>query len=283
MAHFQINNNVLIEITYNHDEKVVEIPNTVKIIRKATIHFETEELIIPSSVQEIELDAFDRGDKLNSIICNSHYFIVENGCLYNKEKTIVYLTCRNALKEFVSPNTLKKVSSCAFYKNIHLHSVILNNNVEYIGKYAFAECFNLERLLLPQGSDLSICEGAFEDNELLRQITIPKCTSNIGRYAFARCKGLEKINIQSSKIKIIETGVFRDCKSLIRLDFLDGVEEIKELAFYECDELTEITLPSTVKIVGNNVFYNDNNLSVFSSSNAVINYCKSLSIPCYNK
>ena len=59
---------------------------------------------------------------------------------------------------------------------------IKDENVTYIGKYAFAKCSNLGRVNLPKVETVS--DYAFSDCGSLKTLSLPHCTS-VGYYAFA--------------------------------------------------------------------------------------------------
>lgn len=137
----------------------------------------------------------------------------------------------------------------------------------------------------------SIGENAFLDNETITSVTIPSTVTEICDFAFQYCYELQEINIPSG-VTTIGKGAFADCKSLMEISVdsknnyfkfsnmllsLDGkrllwypiegtasipttVEVICEYAFMACKFAT-ITLPTSLKTIESNAFYQCQNMS----------------------
>jgi hypothetical protein len=100
-----------------------------------------------------------------------------------------------------------------------LEKITLPQYVETIGKDAFTNCSNMEKISLP---DTLRC---------------------IKKYAFLS-SGLERIKISPGVIEI-ESGAFRGCIKLARVD-LPKIETIEECIFMDCESLKGIIIPSSI-------------------------------------
>ena len=86
----------------------------------------------------------------------------------------------------LSDGTVKIVSYYSEDKNVVIPSKIDGKAVTQIDDYAFAFCYSMESVTLPD-SVTSIGEYAFIDCTSLKNITIPNSVTSIGDYAFGYC------------------------------------------------------------------------------------------------
>lgn len=115
--------------------------------------------------------------------------VLEDGFIYNKDKTKLYFVPLNLSGNFEIPNTVKSIEYAAFYSCETLKSVIIPNSVISIGSYAFDSCAGLT------------------------SVTIPNSVTSIGYNSFSGCKGLKSVIIPNSVISI-GSDAFRDVKKL---------------------------------------------------------------------
>ncbi len=85
----------------------------------------------------------------------------------------------------------------------------LDYSVTSIGDYAFAYCYGLTSVTLPDGL-VSIGFSAFSNCTGLASITIPNSVKSIEGSAFAHCTGLTSITLPDS-VESISTGAFSSC------------------------------------------------------------------------
>ena len=126
-----------------------------------------------------------------------------------------------------------------------------------IGEYAFAECYSLERVYIPD-SVQTIGASAF-NGTAITEITIPKGMTEIGRYTFFGCSSLIKIDIPE-QITGIGAFAFTGCTGLESVTLPDSLTYIGDFAFSDCIRLKEIEIPGNVKEIGERVFYKCNSL-----------------------
>lgn len=285
MIKFNIHDGVLDGVLYLGNETVLEIPTDVKIIKRIKIEQNIKELIIPSSVEKIEVGAFLFGEKLNKItLKDNQYFTLYNKLLCDKKQSIVYLSERDITGNVVIPDTVKVINDYAFSFCKRIASIKINDNVNYIGAFAFTSCAKLSTIQLPKVNSLELKESTFENCWSLKSINIPHNVTAFGQGLFFDCHSLEKVEIKTDKIKIIPSKCFMFCEKLTRLDFNDGLKQIEDKAFLGCSNIVEISFPNTViEIIGDQVFDRDSNLTVFTSSHILKEYCNNHDIPCLNE
>ena len=195
----------------------------------------------------------------------------------------------NASKRYV------EVSYVEDPETVKIPSTITRGGVKYtvtsIGDDAFRYCSSLTSITLPSGLT-SIGHAAFLGCESLTSITIPSSVKSIGWDAFFECFSLTQIQVapdnpvydsRDNCNAIIETKsntLIFGCASTI---IPSSVKSIGEEAFYNCKSLTSINIPSSVKSIGEWAFAGCSNLtsitipsSVTSIGYAAFSYCSSL-------
>ncbi len=190
-----------------------------------------------------------------------------------------------------------------YYDGDYIKSVVINDGVTSIGKFAFRGCSNLTSVIIPD-SVTSIGDYAFincplpsitipdsvtsiEGNTFwncinLTSITIPDSVTSIGTSAFRGCRRLTNITIPDS-VTSIGQGVFEGCNNLTSITIPDGVTSIGANTFYTCSSLTSVTIPDSVTSIGTSAFRGCSSLtnitipdSVTSIGQGVFEGCSSL-------
>ena len=123
-------------------------------------------------------------------------------------------------------------------------------SVKVIGKSAFENSKQLERIQLPSGIS-SIGDSAFKGCENLSTINLPDSISRIGKEAFADCKKLKSV-ILPKKIETIPLGCFF-ASGLETIILPDSVLSIEEFSFAN-SKLKNIIIPASVKTIGDCAF-----------------------------
>lgn len=111
--------------------------------------------------------------------------------------------------------------------------------VKAIGTRAFADCWQLTKVILPEGI-VSIGTNAFSWTEL-SSINFP------------------------SMLKTIRNNAFWDCEGLTSVELPEGLETIESYAFAECSNLENLVIPSTVTTIGWGVIMYDESLATVTS------------------
>jgi hypothetical protein len=193
------------------------------------------------------------------------YFCIEDGVLYNKDKTILYYyptyKPQKSGNAYIMPDSvrvapvsfnsygleklklsknLEKVPPFMCYGCFNLETVEIPKDsvCKEIGDYAFVNC-NFDQIYLPEGLE-EIGKGAFMycfDNSWLDGALVPiKCAEDYDSYFEKlnyRLLGLKSITIPST-CKIIGTSAFEGCGCLKSVYLSEGLEKIGDRAFFDC-------------------------------------------------
>ncbi len=145
-------------------------------------------------------------------------FTVENGMLFNGDKSILYSVERD-VASVVLPSTVKTIANRALYNRAHITSLQLNEGLETISAYAIYNCTALTGI-----------------------ITLPSTLTTIGSWGFAKNSEITQINVLSENLAVGDSA-FREC-SKANFVFADNIKfvEIGNQAFQDCLVLTEIKL-----------------------------------------
>ena len=117
-------------------------------------------------------------------------------------------------------------------------SIIDGTPVTSIGSFAFAYCYSLSSITIPN-SIVSIGNNAFRDCSKLTSITIPDSVASIGDYTFSGCTSLASVTIPNTVMSIGQFA-FSECSSLTSITIGSGVTSIGGTAFASCSSLTDI-------------------------------------------
>ena len=144
------------------------------------------------------------------------------------------------------------ISIYAFESCKGLTSVVIGNNVKYIGNYAFQECSSLTSVTIPN-SVISIGFFAFYNCNSLTSVTIPDSLTSISSNVFSGCSGLTSVTIGNS-VSSIGSYAFWGCSSLTSVIIPNSVTTIDEWAFSSCRSLISVIIGSGVRTVGSRAF-----------------------------
>ena len=216
---FEIESGVLKR--YRGESPHVTVPDVVKVIGPGAFKgLLIESVLLPDSVREIQISAFD-------------------GC---KDLTQVNI-----------PAGVTSIGESAFQGCTGLTSVTIPDSVMTIGIRAFASCTSLRSVIIP-GSVKEIGWGAFQGCSALTSVTIPDSVMTIEILAFASCTSLRSVIIPAG-VTSIGDFAFRECTSLTNVTIPAGVTRIGESTFAGCTGLTSVTIPDSVKEIGWGAFH----------------------------
>ncbi len=247
----------IIHYPINKLSKTFVIPSEVTWIEKHAFYncSNLTSITIPSSLICIENNVF-AGCKNLKLINNSPNFILENGVLYNKEKTQLISLIDFGIENLVIPSSAKTIGKNAFWKCKNLKSLTIPDSVTRIGYNPFSGC---NSLVLNNESPYFILEKGVlynkEKTELIycpntrisESLTIPSSVKIIGRNSFSCCINLVNL-VVPDKVSIIERGAFSGCKNLSSIIIPESVKSIGRWAFSYCESLKNIRLSENIKI-----------------------------------
>lgn len=251
--------------------------------------FSLKEIVLPKTVTRIEDWAFDGG-------CDSLERVYYSGTEAQREKIVIVGDSQKQMFDNLQWICCTSEGSCG--TNLHwqlfgstrlvitgtgsmnnysadapapwaayapdITEVILSDNMESIGAYAFSDCSNLEYVstsydfqgrkgaYLPEGIT-EIGAAAFKGCSSLVNIFLPKDVDKIGTAAFMGCSFITSISLPEDIIEIDEA-VFAGCSSLRRVDIPENVTTIGMSAFNGCSALETIALPESVWFIGRHAF-----------------------------
>ena len=208
------------------------------------------ELRIPDGVTEIRNSAFERYQKITSVIIPNSVTSIGAYAFYQCPITSITFG-----------ENVRTIGESAF-EYCKLNTLSIPNNVLEIGRSAFKNNRNLTSLTLPQNIE-SIEREAFATCNSLSSLTIPEKVTSIGNSAFYGCTNLTTLTIPNS-VKTIGYEAFEGSK-LQSLIIPNGVTEIGASAFSSCKALTEITIPNSLISIGYSAFSGCNNLVTVNS------------------
>lgn len=285
---------------YNTSLKKLVLPEGLKVIGTRAFQkcYDLEEIQFSSTIETIEQSAFGICPSLLTMTIpkeNMSYSIVE-GVLYSRDKnTLVKYPTANPQEEYSIlksvtriaegafslaknltyvelPEKLAIIESEAFSGCIRLQ-IAFTPNITRIGNYAFADCYALSELVLPDSLTF-LGEGAFSACEGVVSVVIPKQVARIPFAAFGSNTSLEEVIFLGAP-STIEDMSFSSCHSLMLMDIPIGTVHIGDMAFYACSNMTEITIPNTVVSFGNEIFTDVLNLTIVApKSSAAESYAK---------
>ncbi|MBP1534395.1 MAG: leucine-rich repeat domain-containing protein [Ruminococcus sp.] len=181
--------------------------------------------VIPEGVKDIRHHAFDHRDELTSIhIPNSLYpweegdigfslwdcdelaeitanednpnYVSVNGVLYSRDMTAL-IRCPNAIdtKRFVIPDTVTYIGDDAFAECYNIEEIVILSSVKLIFPGAFIGCSSLKKVVFPKYMPFSINDDMFMFCTALEEIAIPAGVTSLCTQIFHGCTSLKKITI----------------------------------------------------------------------------------------
>lgn len=167
-------------------------------------------------------------------------------------KDELWVSLREKVVSVVIEDGVTNIGKWAFMMCNALNAVTIPDSVTSIGNNAFANCKKLNTIKIPEGVT-SIGESAFSSCYALSSVTIPESVTSIGTGAFSYTLWLAEM--QKSSPLVIVNGILIDGKNCTGDVIIpDGVTSITGMAFYECQTLTSITIPDGVQSIGDMAF-----------------------------
>ena len=203
---------------------------------------------VPTTVSNIDIymnDSYDFRIILQNDVTG---YIMENGILYNGDKTIVYYCTSDTTGNYIMPETVETIKPMAFYMS-NLESVAVSPQVTDIAYYSFNSCPNLKKVVLPDNLT-SISRNAFANCEQLSDVSLPSGLTLIEESAFENT-GVKTITIPGG-VKYVGDRAF-SYSALENLTISNGVEEIGDYTFRNTKVKT-VSIPSSVHTIGGSAF-----------------------------
>ena len=163
------------------------------------------------------------------------------------------------------------IAENAFKDCAGLTSVVMSDNIRYIGKFAFYKCPSLKSVYC---SDMAEFEN----------------------HIFNECESLEQVHLPET-LKTMKIRTFYMCYSLQEITLPDGLEEMSNSSFVHCTALRELNIPASVTSIrapvilgcsglekltveeGNPVYRSEGNCILTIDGEEVIAGCEASEIP----
>lgn len=277
--YFIINNGQILYFKERNIVNEVKIPSRINEIDVTSIGryvfdgLSIKSIIIPDTVQTIEMYAFSHNPNLNNIKLGNNVTIIKDNALLESTQSI---------KELILPNTLISLGNNDFSANTYITSLVFPDNLEKIE--GFTDCTSLQSVTF--GANTKEVNG-FNNCENLTQINFSNGVENIK--GFRNCTALESLNIPSS-VNTID-GAFVGCSSLssVNISNIDNLENVLNSSFKNTPwfndniknnkepfivsgghifyidwnnipDRSSITIPEGVKYIASNMFYQNSTL-----------------------
>ena len=206
-------------------------------------------LTIPASVTSIVGSALGGCSSLTTfkLADGNNSFTIDNGILYNKEKTILICCPAGKTGALTLPESVKEIGANGFYNCSQLTSVSLPSSVEKIGEGAFVGCSGLTSFNIPASLGryyLGLEGGAFTGCTNLTAFTVDAANTN---YQAVDGVLFELNNNVPTAI------VAYPNKKGDKYTFPEMTATIREYAFCMTD-IKELVFPNMLLHIGDNAF-----------------------------
>ena len=140
--------------------------------------------------------------------------------------------------------------------NVTIPTTFAGYKVTAISTYGFGEKTNLKSVTIPNGIT-SIGANAFKDCTNLNSITIPNSITSIGWGAFENTAYYNNKSNWSNGVLYIGNYLIATDREIVSGSYSikSGTTVIADEAFDGCYNITSVTIPSSVKYIGEDVFY----------------------------
>lgn len=161
------------------------------------------------------------------------------------------------------------IDACAFFNCDGLTSVHIPNTIVHISQFAFALCYSLSTINIPDGTSLNV--GSFFCCNISTINSLANNRGFIHEFAFAGCP-LTSIVLPNRGGGGIGRCAFSHCIYLNSITIGDSVQWIDEYAFENCTSLVSITIPESVYYLSRNAFTGCTSLSTVNYLPAYCEY-----------
>ena len=262
--------------------KSIEIPSKVSYMGYSVFQecSSLTSINIPASVTSIGTLTFDLCSSLTSINVSedNNDYSSDDGVLFNKNKTEI-LACPNGRRSSYSvPDGVTVIGEFAFYHCSRIPSITIPDSVITIKSMAFVECHSVTTFHI--GSKVS----SIADNALylgmsrsLLSFDVDERNANyssVDGVLFNKDKTTLIVNpggrtgdyVVPTGVTKIENTAFYYCQySSVKIS--DTVSTIGRYGFCSCGNLAKVFIPKSVTTIGENVFRDCRNLTLYCEAN----------------
>lgn len=291
---YSTKDNVIGENMFSDSKSLISIviPNNITSINSFAFSGCTNlpSLTLPENCNSISEYAFNRCKELKDIYVHdgNKSFKSNDGILFSYDGNVLYkVPFAKDVRSYTIPSEVSKIFERAF-EDTNIASLLLPDNLEEIGGYAFSGCNNISDVIIPNNVS-KLGTGAFSGCKNLSSIVLSSSIKKIESFTFSYCVNLRSLHI-SKAIESINQHALNNCSSLqsVTVDIEnenfcsyngvlytkdmktivlyprglqsdeyyipDGVEVIYPRAFADCSRIQKVFVPSTIKEVGSYAF-----------------------------
>lgn len=305
---YSTKDNVIGENMFSYSKSLISVvlPSNVTVINSFAFTYCTNlpSITLPENCNSISEYALSGCKELKEILVQegNQYFKSKDGILFSNSGDILYkVPFAKDVRRYSIPSDVKKIGGRAF-EETDIASLILPDNLEEIGSYAFASCSNISDVVIPDNVS-KLGEGAFQSCKNLssimlsssikkiesatlsycvnlRSLSLSKAVESISQHALNNCSSLQSITVDEENENFCSyNGVLysKDMKTIVLYPrglqseeyyIADGVEVIYSRAFADCSKIQKVYVPSSVNEVGSYAF-NRSSVSVLNLPNTI--------------
>ena len=201
---------------------------------------------------------------------NNEHFAVENGCLYNGDKTALIM-CFTKNSEVDIADTVTIVKTWSFKQATNIENVTFDGNITTIEEQVFSWSYNSKLKNIYIGSGVTSINPIFKYGNYYGTVTVDEANPNyssenneIYNKDKAELIGIYH-DIQGSytvKPSVTKIGdrAFHNKQQMTEVILPEGLKEIGNMSFCYCTGLTEIYIPNSVETIASNAFTSSTNL-----------------------
>ena len=224
-----------------------------------------EKLTLPKSVKTLGSNLFRLTTSLKHVDVEegNESFASVDGVLFSKDKTkLIYYPSQKNDESYKTPKETKELASYSFNKNSYLKRLELNDGLEKIGTFAFADAIKLEEISLPNSLE-TIERLAFYGNLELKELILPDNVKNFGKHVMNGLPKLKSLTIGNN---------INSLPSFFLSGVLDSLKEIhiKNKSTEFSVKKDTFAIPETVKFYVTSEHIKDVLKSNLSTSNDII-------------
>ena len=231
-------------------------------------------------ISEILGSVFEETNVTNFVVAanNNNYSVSDDGALLlsKDQSKVIFAAPSKQYADYVLDEKYTEIAPAAF-SGVSIKTLTINNPNTLINKFAFANCDELEKVVLPTTTGVVIKEHAFNYAAKLEVIENLEYVKTVGDYAFANTNvkkatladeatygegaffksNIEEVTIgASTKFGL---GAFQNCAQLTKVNMPEANVEFGRGCFAYCSNLATIDL-SYVEMIPEECFYSCSNL-----------------------
>lgn len=209
-------------------------------------------------------------------------YIVENGCVYNTDKTIFYfLIPTNKVENYVVPDHVQAIESFGFVSHPYLKTITFHHPVT-LGQELFSECRKLEVFNYEPKGYIQITFKMFQNCINLKEIKTNANIIAIEDYGLENCPKLKYLN-NTNYLRLVGSNAMNRSISLKYIN-LSNVVDFGDFCFYDCNSLSiDVYFNRRINWIGEYAFHNTSIKSIHmygegdaSVANYAFSFCEKL-------